>query len=34
MGVTAEMHNTGDPGLQRDVVAIIERAQESEHKFE
>jgi hypothetical protein len=24
MGVTVEMHNTGDPELQRDVVAIIE----------
>jgi hypothetical protein len=24
MGVTVEMHNTGDPELQRDVVAVIE----------
>jgi len=24
MGVTVEMHNTGDPELQRDVVAIVE----------
>jgi hypothetical protein len=24
MGVTLEMHNTGDPELQRDVVAVIE----------
>jgi hypothetical protein len=24
MAVTVEMHNTGDPTLQRDVVAIVE----------
>ena len=24
MAVSVEMHNTGDPALQRDVVAIVE----------